>query len=85
VLELNQIGLSAPRHRLLKGAESFCYTHGDFVRLYRRHCDPAEPAPLDLVRAKRDLMRLLLRLREKLLHKPSGLRIPAAIPEASVR
>jgi hypothetical protein len=82
VLELKQIGLSAPRHPFLQGTRSFCYTYGDFVRLYREHCDPGLFVPPDPERWKRDLVRVALRLRESLLHKPSGLRTPAA--EASL-
>lgn len=82
VLELRQIGLSAPRHPFLQGTRSYCYTHGDFLRLYRQHCAPGFVAPPDPVRWARDFARIALRAREVLLHKPSGLRTPAcaAIP-----
>lgn len=77
ILELAQIGLSAPRHPFLQGGISDCYTHGDFLRLYQRCCDPALRLSPDFVRVKRDLVILALRVRELLLKKPSGRR-PAA-------
>lgn len=80
VLDLAQIGLAAPRHRLLRGAWSDCYTHAEFVRLYARHCDPGHHVPFDGARLKGAAIRGALRMRALLLKKPSGLGKPAADP-----
>jgi hypothetical protein len=77
VLELRQIGLSAPRHHYFQGGVSDCYTHGDFLRLYRRSCDPGWRLFPDLVRVKRALVLWALEWREALFKIPSGLRTPA--------
>jgi hypothetical protein len=78
VLELHQIGLAAPRHPFLQGVVAECYTHGEFLRLYRKHCHPSLTIGPDLTLWQRRLIRFGLRVRETLFHKPSGLRRPAA-------
>jgi hypothetical protein len=76
VLELKQIGLAAPRHPFLQGVISECYTHGEFLRLYRKHCDPTLAVSPDFTLWRRHLIRFGLRAREKLLGTPTGLRTP---------
>jgi hypothetical protein len=77
LLELKQINLEAPRHRVPKGAWASCYSHAEWTGLYRKYCDPAQPVPIDWSRPWKLLVQRALLLRQKLTGRPSGVRIPA--------
>jgi hypothetical protein len=73
---LEQIGLSAPRHRLARGDWAICYSHGEWLRLYRRYCDPGVATGPDPKLLGKHLTIHALRLRQWLTGKPSGLQKP---------
>jgi hypothetical protein len=76
-LEMDQIRLHAPRHHVPKAAWSACFTHVEWLALYRAYCDPHYPVPIDCGKFLKLSVRILLRLREKLTGRPSGVQLPA--------
>jgi hypothetical protein len=77
LLSPREINLETPRHRISWGVWATIYSHAEWVRLYRRHCDPAARVPLDWTPAIKRLIQRALALREALTGKPSGVRSPA--------
>jgi hypothetical protein len=77
LLEMDQIRLEAPRHHVPKAAWASCFSHAEWLGLYRQYCDPAAQVPIDWSRPWKRLTHKALLLREKLTGRPSGVRLPA--------
>jgi hypothetical protein len=55
LLEPEQIGIRSLKHRLRLDAWATLYSHGEWERLYRRHCDPSFRVSFDPWGAAKDL------------------------------
>jgi hypothetical protein len=77
LLTSTEIGLETPRHGSPTSAWAASYSHVEWVRLYRRYCDPAARVPFDFARPFKALALKALALRERLTGRPGGVRPPA--------